>query len=160
MLRDLFEIRYLIEPASAGLAAQRAEPARIRQIADAVTAMRDAGEDVDGFYEADIQFHLAVFSASRNELIDRLSTILRPLLEVNFSERPQIGPGGMAAAYLHHAAVYDAIVKGDAAAANAAMTRLLDRASVELFGSNTASAKLAPGGETATDLVLGASDRG
>ena len=134
MLQDLFEIRYLIEPACAQFAAQRGEPTQLDRIARAVTAMRAAGSDFDLFYLADIEFHLAVFEASGNALIDRMSTILRPLLEVNFSVRPRLGPGGMAAAYEHHAAVYEAIVNKKSRAALRAMQALLDRAAIELFG--------------------------
>jgi DNA-binding FadR family transcriptional regulator len=140
MLKDLFEIRYLIEPASAQFAARRGEPERIERIARAVDAMRDAADNADRFYEADIEFHLAVFAASRNELIDRLSTILRPLLEVNFSVRPHLGPGGIEAAYRHHAAVYQAIANHDPRAARRAMEALLDRASDEMFESEAADA--------------------
>jgi GntR family galactonate operon transcriptional repressor len=140
MLRDLFEIRYLIEPASAQFAARRGEPEKLERIAQAVEAMRDAHNDPDRFYEADIEFHLAVWAASSNELIDRLSTILRPLLEVNFSVRPHLAPGGIEAAYRHHAAVYEAIAKHDAIGARRAMEALLDRASGELFEPGSADA--------------------
>jgi DNA-binding FadR family transcriptional regulator len=143
MLKDLFEIRYLIEPASAQFAARRGEPERLERIARAVQAMRDADNDPDRFYEADVEFHLAVFAASRNELIDRLSTILRPLLEVNFSVRPHLAPGGIDAAYRLHAAVYEAIANHDPQGARRAMEALLDRASGELFEPNAADAPAA-----------------
>jgi GntR family galactonate operon transcriptional repressor len=133
MLRDLFEIRYLIEPASAQLAAQRGDPAKVERIGDAIAAMKAAIDDPDKFYEADIDFHLGIFAASGNELIDRLSTILQPLLEVNFSLRRRLGPGGRARAYEHHAAIYEAIARGDPDRARRAMEALLDRASAELF---------------------------
>ena len=44
MLQDLFEIRYLIEPACAQFAAQRGEPTQLDRISRAVTAMRAAGK--------------------------------------------------------------------------------------------------------------------
>ena len=136
LLRDLFEIRYLIEPASAQFAAERGETAKVERIAAATQAMQAAVGDADQFYEADVAFHLAVFAASGNELVDRLSTILQPLLEVNFSLRRRLGPGGRQAAYEHHAAVYEAIQRADPPAARRAMEALLDRASAELFGSH------------------------
>jgi DNA-binding FadR family transcriptional regulator len=134
MLRDLFEIRYLIEPASAAFAAERGEPAHIGRIATAVEAMGRAGENHARFFEADMAFHLALFAASHNALIDRLSNILMPLLEANFVIRPPMGPGGMHAGYRHHVAVYEAIINHDPATARQAMTALLDRAAVEHFG--------------------------
>ncbi len=134
MLRDLFEIRYLIEPASAAYAAERGDPDHIARIGAAVEAMGRAGEDHGTFFEADMAFHLAMFAASHNQLIDRLSNIMMPLLEANFMIRPPIGPGGMHAGYEHHVAVYDAIVKRKPEKARKAMLKLLDRAAVEHFG--------------------------
>jgi len=137
LLRDLFEIRYLIEPASAQFAAERGEAEKIERIAAATTAMQAAVDDPDQFYEADVAFHLAVFAASGNDLVDRLSTILQPLLEVNFSLRRRLGPGGRQAAYEHHAAVYKAIAAADPKGARRAVEALLDRASAELFDPPT-----------------------
>jgi len=136
LLRDLFEIRYLIEPASAQFAAERGEAEKIERIAAATTAMAAAVDDPDRFYEADVAFHLAMFAASGNELVDRLSTILQPLLEVNFSLRRRLGPGGRQAAYEHHAAVHKAIAGRNPLAAKRAMEALLDRASAELFDTS------------------------
>lgn len=134
MLRDLFEIRYLVEPQSAQFAAERADPDKVERIARATAAMAQAGDDPDLFYDADIEFHLAIFAASGNELIDRLSHILRPLLEVNFRQRHRVGPISLKGAHKLHAAVYNAIASKQPQPARLAMLALLDGAAVELFG--------------------------
>jgi len=134
MLRDLFEIRHLVEPHSAQFAAERGDPEKVERIGRAAAAMERAGDDPDLFYEADIEFHLAIFGASGNELIDQLSHILRPLLEVNFSQRHRGGPRSMKAACRLHAAVYDAIASNSPLKARRAMEALLDGAAIELFG--------------------------
>jgi GntR family galactonate operon transcriptional repressor len=127
-VRDLVELRRLIEPAAAEHAARRGDSKKIAQIGAALEDMRNAVDDRDRFFAADVEFHLSIFSASGNTLIDRLSTILGPLLEASFRmQRDTAGdPEGLVGI---HNAVYDAIVEGDAQRARQAMEALLARAS-------------------------------
>jgi DNA-binding FadR family transcriptional regulator len=127
-VRDLVELRRLIEPAAAEHAANRGDARKIAQIGASLEAMRTAVDDRDLFFAADVEFHLAIFSASGNALIDRLSTILGPLLEASFRmQRDTVGdPEGLVGV---HNAVFDAIVAGDAPRARDAMEALLARAS-------------------------------
>ena len=123
-LSDLVEIRRLIEPAAAGFAAARGDPGRIALIGVALEAMREAVGDPDRFYTADVEFHLAIFSASGNTLIDRLSTILGPLLEASF-RRPRSIVTSRETLVAVHEAVYKAITDGDAERAQRSMESLL-----------------------------------
>jgi GntR family galactonate operon transcriptional repressor len=127
-VRDLVELRRLIEPAAAEHAARRGDSKKIAQIGAALEDMRTAVDDRDRFFTADVEFHLAIFAASGNVLIDRLSTILGPLLEASFRmQRDTAGdPEGLVGI---HNAVYDAIVEGDAPRARQAMESLLTTAS-------------------------------
>lgn len=127
-LDDLVEIRRLIEPAAAAYAASRGEPLKLAHIADALDSMRAAANDVERLYAADVAFHLAVFAASGNTLIDYLSTILAPLLEASF--RLQHGAGHVPPELVlsMHQSVYDAIKGGDSVTARTAMESLLDSA--------------------------------
>jgi DNA-binding FadR family transcriptional regulator len=130
-LSDLGELRWLIEPAAAGLAASRGDPAGAAHVAEALEAMRRAIGNPESFYAADVEFHLSIFSASGNALIERLSTILGPLLEASF--RQQQGADSSSEALVAvHAAVYDAIVAGDAARARHSMESLLQNVSDQI----------------------------
>ena len=130
-LGDLVELRRLIEPAAAAYAAERGDPARIAGIAAALEAMRRSIGDDKSYYPADAEFHVAIFAASGNTLIDRLSTILAPLLEASFVLQGRAGEP-QAESVAMHAAVYDAIVAGDGQKARGAMDAILTLASTEI----------------------------
>ena len=93
--------------------------------------MRRAVDEPDAFYAADVDFHIAVFGASGNTLIERLSTILRPLLRSSFRLQGEAG-GSLRHWVPLHEAVYDAIVARDPAAAGTAMDGVLALASSDL----------------------------
>ena len=121
-LGDLVEMRRLIEPAAAGFAAERGDPS-----GQALDAMREAVGDADRFYAADVEFHLSIFAASGNTLIDRLSTILGPLLEASFRSQRYVQAARETLVAVHEA-VYKAIVDGDGERARRSMESLLIRA--------------------------------
>jgi GntR family galactonate operon transcriptional repressor len=102
----------LIEPAAAEFAARRGEPGRIAVVAEALDSMRRSVDDKGAFHEADAAFHRALYAASGNSLIDRLSTIVGALLVASFRRQGEVLPS-MEAAFLRHDAVLQAITAGD-----------------------------------------------
>ena len=128
---DLVELRRVIEPAAAEIAAVRGKAKEIGAIGAALELMRQSAGDVARFNRADTEFHIAIFSASDNDLIDRLSTILRTLLETSFTLQPHTHDEHLAIVDVH-AEIYNAIAAGDRALARRNMEKLLDAASVEL----------------------------
>jgi DNA-binding FadR family transcriptional regulator len=128
--RDLFELRWLVEPEAASLAASRADPASIARMAAALDTMRASMGDSDRYQVGVVDFHMAVFAASGNSLIERLSVILGPLLARSFRLLPPPFPlEDYASGVATLLPVYDAIRAGDAPAALAAMERHLSSAS-------------------------------
>ena len=121
---DLVELRRLIEPAAAEFAASRGDTRRVAKIGAALDAMRAAVDDPDRFYAADVEVHLAIFAASGNALIERLSMILGPLLEASFRLQHEVANDAETVVGIHNA-VYDAIVDSDAPRARKAMAELL-----------------------------------
>jgi hypothetical protein len=69
-----------IEVALTELAAERATPADTKQIRQALRAMEDAAQDEQNFVEADLEFHLAVARAGRNQLLEQFYHLSRKLL--------------------------------------------------------------------------------
>ena len=90
-----------------------------------------AADDAEAYDAADVEFHFAIFSASGNILVERLSSILGPLYAVSFRLQRQVGTT-LHEAIGAHAAVHDAIVAGDAPRARRAMERILAQASNEI----------------------------
>ena len=109
---DLIELRGVIEPAAAAMAARRVDMERLGRIEAALDGMRANVDDPPLFLEADTEFHAALLAASGNSLFDRLSTIIAPVLEMSFKLQAQ-EPARFKIAIEQHAAVYDAIARGD-----------------------------------------------
>ncbi len=124
---DLIELRRVIEPAAAEMAARRADQERLARLKTALEAMRAGAEDVKAFLEADAEFHVALLSASGNSLFERLSTIIQPVLEASFILQAQVDPKYHLAVGRHEA-VYEAVAHGDAEAARRAMEDILSSA--------------------------------
>jgi DNA-binding FadR family transcriptional regulator len=129
-LNDLVELRRLIEPAAAELAALRGTTERIAAIGAALEDMRRTVDDRAAFIEADVAFHAAVCAASGNVLFDRLSAVYEPLLGASFALQGRTRtPETVAAETVpHHIAVYQAIVDRDPTRARAEMEALLSSA--------------------------------
>lgn len=129
-LHDLVELRRLIEPAAAELAAARGTPEGIARIKVAVEQMHRTIDDRAAFVRADVEFHAAVGVASGNVLFDRLCAICEPLLGASFALQGHTRTRDMVACDTVplHAAVSDAIAARDPVAARQAMEVLLTNA--------------------------------
>ncbi len=71
---ELIEMRMVLEPALARLAAIRASPAEIEAL---LMAASDNGNDEDTSRTADIRFHTLLIGAARNSLADALYRLVR-----------------------------------------------------------------------------------
>jgi GntR family transcriptional regulator, galactonate operon transcriptional repressor len=96
-LKDLVELRRLIEPAAAERAATRATAEEIAALGTALDAMRATVDDRAAFIEADVEFHALVSAASGNVLFDRLSAMYAPLLGASFALQGRIRTRDMVA---------------------------------------------------------------
>jgi len=78
---DLIELRRIIEPKAAELAARRGDKKDVAEILSAYEAMAGAGADQEKRLEANIDFHTAILKASHNNVLSHfkhaISTYLR-----------------------------------------------------------------------------------
>jgi DNA-binding FadR family transcriptional regulator len=120
---QLNEMREIIEPASAALAARNRTQAQLRHIEDAFAAMT-AAENIDQWVEADLQFHSAILDATNNPLLRPLGAMIGTALEslLGLSARKA---GDFKIALPDHGKVLDAIRSQDGEAARQRMTSLL-----------------------------------
>lgn len=86
-LANLIEIRQIIEPTVAGLAADRASPAEIAELKAEVGVMERAFDDVEAFIAADHRFHVAIAKSTQNELVPML---LFPIVDVLNEQRKRL----------------------------------------------------------------------
>ena len=122
----LMELRRIIEPAAAALAARRATAEDRAAIAEAYRAMEKAGRDVPHFVDADVRFHVACLRAARNDFLLPVAHVIRTSLEAAMRIANRDGERNRTVSLPLHKAVLDAILSGDAAAAQDAMQAHLD----------------------------------
>jgi DNA-binding FadR family transcriptional regulator len=128
-LGDLLELRLMVEPGAAQLAAERATEAQLAELDAAYAEMAEhaphlpAGERA--FVQADLTFHLTLLRASGNQLIEQLGRLLETSLRHGLSASSH-APGGVAATLPLHRAVLLAVRGRRPTAAARAMRRLLE----------------------------------
>jgi DNA-binding FadR family transcriptional regulator len=126
-IRNLFELRSIIEPAAAGLAAERRDRDDLKQMKESLSAMRRHTLSSDEGQSADREFHTAILRATRNSALIFLSSGIGAAVRwtTQFKQRSSGLPRN---AIPEHARVYEAIAAGDAREASEAMRILVDLA--------------------------------
>ena len=123
-LKEIMEARSIIEENLAGLAAERASDADIVRVGDAVREMRACIESGSSILDADMNFHLAVATAARNEVLKNAVQLLRNITRQWLLYKvllPNVAP----AVLKRHEAIYKAIAARKPTAARSAMRRHL-----------------------------------
>ena len=126
-LRDLQEMRRLIEPAAVRLAAERATPAVIADIESAYAGMKDAIENGGDYVSHDLRFHQGLLRACGNRMMVQMSKALGALLRTSF-EIATTRPDGPASSLPLHRAVLDAVIERSPIKAEIASRLLIDGA--------------------------------
>jgi len=110
-LRHLTEMREIVEPAAAALAARSRSPEQLAALERAFQAM-EAAKDVGEWVVADLAFHSAILQATNNPLLVPLVAIIGSALEslLGISARKA---GGFNDALPDHRKVLDAVRAGD-----------------------------------------------
>lgn len=120
---ELFELRLVIEPGTAALAARRRHTDDIAKLAAAVKDLEAAGKtgDLAAALEADARFHQLVGESVSNPSLSQLVGQMQDLCGVERQASLTV-PGQIERAVVGHQEILDAIVARDADAANQAMT--------------------------------------
>ena len=124
-IRDIFQIRLLLEPAAAKLATRRIQPADLDQLRAEYQDMTRAARAGDGdrMWKHDRAFHRAIMQASGNtrlaEYIETLRDFVQTRGKLTTLTRQLVTIAG------EHEPILSALVRGDARAAQTAMRRHL-----------------------------------
>ncbi len=123
-LISLQEVRRILEPGAAVLAAERRTPEQLVQLEEALEGMRNAA-DAEAMVEPDVRFHLSLLACANNELLAPFGIIIEQALAnlFAFTSRHNAQPGLIVPM---HADVVKAIAAQTPEAARQAMTTLLD----------------------------------
>jgi len=125
--RSLYEMRNIVEPAAAAMAAERADAAQLIKIEAALAAMEISEPDTDASINADLHFHQAIIEACGNDLLASLGYLIESALEHSFKLSIQ-RPGARKNSIPLHTAVFTAIKERNPEQAKTAMNVLLGEA--------------------------------
>lgn len=126
-LRDLQDLRRVVEPAAVRMAAERATPEDIAEIEAAFEGMRRSVEEGGDYVLHDLRFHQGLLRASRNRMIVQMSKALGALLRTSFEISTSRKDGPRNSLPLHRA-VLDAVIAHNPARAEKAVLVLIDGA--------------------------------
>ena len=126
-LRDLQELRRVVEPAAVRLAAERATAQDIAEIETAYAGMKAAIEQGGDYVASDLRFHQGLLRACHNRMLVQMSKALGALLRTSF-EISTSRPDGPALSLPLHRAVLDAVIARAPQRAEKAILVLIDGA--------------------------------
>ena len=130
-LRDLQDLRRVVEPAAVRLAAERATAADIVEIEAAYAGMKNAIENGGDYVTHDLRFHHGLLRAARNRMLAQMSKALNALLRTSF-EISTSRSNGPASSLPMHRAVLDAVKAHEPAKAERAILKLIDGARADI----------------------------
>jgi DNA-binding FadR family transcriptional regulator len=126
-LRDLQDLRRLIEPAAVRMAAERATKANLAEIQAAYEGMRLAVTEGGDYVTHDLRFHQGLLKACQNRMLIQMNKALSALLRTSF-EISTTRPNGPRNSLPLHKAVLDAVIAKNPAKAERAILVLIDGA--------------------------------
>jgi DNA-binding GntR family transcriptional regulator len=125
-IRSVFELRLLLEPTAASIAAMRRDSALIAQLRAGSAAMKAAAEkdDEQVFMARDREFHQAIISSLGNDRMTKIVNSLRGATQARGASTVHRSRDLVAIAR-EHDPILAAIVKGDESRARASMVKHL-----------------------------------
>jgi DNA-binding FadR family transcriptional regulator len=139
-VRELFELRRVIEPAAAGLAAARIGGRQLQDLTEALTEMMAAGEDTAQFLKPDVRFHRIILDSVGNALFRALGQAITVALDITLRLSLD-APQGQQASLPLHRTVLEAITQRDSEAASAAMLALVNASERDVAEARTNAPK-------------------
>jgi len=131
LIADLIELRRIIEPQAARLAAERANPTDLLTIRQAYSEMVEAVAGRGDYITADADFHSAVLTASHNQFLGQLQSALIQILKLSFSISAQ-HPGNAETSLPFHEALLLCIEAKDANGAASVVETMISRNDIYL----------------------------
>ncbi len=126
-LRDLQDLRRVVEPAAMRLAAERATAQDIAEVEAAYAGMKRAVEEGGDYVTYDLLFHQGLLRASRNRMLVQMSKALGALLRTSFEISTRRKGGPLNSLPLHRE-VLDAVIAHEPDRAEKAIQQLIDGA--------------------------------
>ena len=119
-LGDIFEVRHLLEPQIAALAAERAAREDIQHMAEAMEQQEKEISEGETGVGGDAAFHFAIAQATQNWALVKVISTISDILHKSRDQSLQT-PGRPQRSLASHRQILDTIQRGDAESARSAM---------------------------------------
>jgi DNA-binding FadR family transcriptional regulator len=150
-IRDLQDLRRVVEPAAVKFAAMRATTDDIAKIETAYAGMKQAVFEGGDYITFDLRFHQGLLAASHNRMLVQMSKALSALLRTSF-ELSTAKENGTKHSLPMHRAVLDAVIAHNPAQAERAIIVLIDSAHNDIEEILTSRKRLPRMNKPATEL--------
>lgn len=130
-LRNMSEVREILEPAAAALTAERADDDTIARIKACYLEMEEKVQDADAYILADIGLHNEIITACGNEVLNKMIQSIGTALRIARDVSVQV-PGGCAIDLPLHYGLVEAISRRDPQAARAATIVIIRHAATDI----------------------------
>jgi GntR family transcriptional repressor for pyruvate dehydrogenase complex len=137
VVEDLIETRLMLESHTAFLAAMKASPSDLEQMAEAVRLMEVQVDDPTRYLESDLRFHLTIATATQNSILQSLLSTTRGYLQAWIQEtlaRPEVADKRARLSIAEHKRILRALKNKDGEAARQAMAAHILSSSADLKG--------------------------
>ena len=133
-LRELFEVRRILEVESAGLAASRRTDADLAAMAEALRHMERGLQSPERYVGGDVRFHMAVATATHNRMATHVMRAIRDVLHRALLSIYHI-PGSPERSLGQHQRILDAVTARRPAQARLRMRQHLLRVEADVGGA-------------------------
>ena len=133
-MMEVVEVRKILEPKAAALAAARASEHQLREIAVAKAALDNQSIPWQQVGRLDLALHAAIFKASGNSILDSVHRFLMPYLIKSREITARSAPP-WACMRADHTAIVEAICRGDSGAAEKAMLEHMHHIGLDLISN-------------------------
>ena len=120
LLPELEEVRLLMEPGIAAMAAERRTEADLARIRQAAEEMEKAVEEGRGHNECDYRFHIAIAESTHNSVLHRIFPVIFEAIDEGYARTVNVSGSARSAVRLHRR-ILDAISQGNAEEAREAV---------------------------------------
>lgn len=117
VLRELMEVRLLLEPGIAGEAAQRRTQQDVDTMRENIRLMAAAHEAGEDYERYDYGFHMAMAESVRNSVLQRMYPVIFEAIVQGYRRTAHVH-GSADVALSYHRQILEAIERGDAEAAS------------------------------------------
>jgi GntR family transcriptional repressor for pyruvate dehydrogenase complex len=119
-MKEIFEVRHLLEPQIAAVAATRAGLDEVQRLADILEEQQLQLEKGESGVDADTAFHFALASATHNSALVKVVSAVEDILKLS-RDRSLQEPGRAKRSLVSHRQILEKVKAGDAEGARVAM---------------------------------------